>query len=192
MASLATIPHARSLPTQWDVAADTGLRIAERALKAAVLIKAGRRTSVAAAFTDHGPILPSPNRWKLNGDAHWLWQGPHEWLITSERMVAAELAGRIESSLARMTVAVIDVTDRTLQLDIHGANAPRLFAKGTSLDPALLPVGACCRTRFAGLHVSVLRSTVDDFSLIADRSMTVYLHAWLTQAAQDLAPQVAR
>jgi heterotetrameric sarcosine oxidase gamma subunit len=192
MASLATIPYVRSLPTQWDVAADTELQIAERSLKAAVLIKAGRRSLVAAALGDHGFTMPAANRWELNGEARWLWQGPHECLITSDTLVAAELARDIESLLARMTVAVIDVTDRTLQLDIHGANAPRLFAKGTSLDPALLSVGACCRTRFAGLPVSVLCSTVDGFSLIADRSFTVYLHAWLTRAAQDLAPQVAR
>lgn len=193
MASLATIPYAHSLPTQWDVAADTGLRINEKALQAAVLIKAGRRSPVAAALADQGLALPSANRWSLNGDMRWLWQGPHEWLLTSHTAAAAELTGRIEPMLAGMTAAVIDVTDRTLQLDIHGASAPRLLAKGTSLDPALVPMGACCRTRFAGLHATILRSTSDsDFSLIADRSMAVYLHAWLTRAAQDLAPQVAR
>lgn len=183
---LATIPFARSLVTDWSTVGHAGIRISQRDVKGAALLKLGRKVDIPSA----GPMtLPAPNTWALNGTTRWLWQGPKEFLLIDTSIGGAELAERATHMTGGGTTALsLDVTDRVLLLDVAGSAAGQLFSKGTSLKAALLPSGACCRTRFANLQATVLRDQAPgDFSLITERSTAVYLHCWLARAAQDLA-----
>lgn len=180
MHELATVPFAPSRDTDWRACSHAALQITERAPKSAVLLKAGRGADVPASLG-----VPEANQWTLNGDTQLLWQGPREWLLLSDSAPASVLVERTKRLVGPITAAVVDVTDRTLRLDIRGLTAADVLAKGTSLDAALLVSGACCRTRFANLQATVLRSEASsDFTLITDRATAVYLHAWLTLASR--------
>ena len=136
MADLAAVPFARSSATDWSALSRSTLRVSERTLRGALLLKAGRHADLA-------PIQPPPpNTWTSSSDTRWLWQGPREWLLLSEAEPAAALEDRMARLLSHITAAVLDVTDRVLLIDIRGAAASRVFSQGTSLDPALLPAGS--------------------------------------------------
>lgn len=189
MHELATIPFERSAATDWTAAGHASIRFSPRALTGAALVKAGRRIDLATQISSaEGIRLPAPTTWAANGSTLWLWQGPREWLLIDNTISGAELAERTRRSIDDVTAVALDVTDRVMLLDISGSAADLLLAKGTSLARALLPMGACCRTRFANLQATVFRENASsDFSLITERATGVYLHKWLSRAARDLA-----
>lgn len=188
MRKLATIPCAHSLTTVWSAISNAAVQISERPVAGAVTLKAGRCVNIARTLVQETQAAaPPPNTWAANGNTLWLWQGPREWLMMSEAVNGPALAERTARLMRHVTAAVLNITDKVLQLDVSGHCATHLFAKGTSLDPALLPAGGCCRTRFANLQATVVRyDSTGHFNLITDRSTALYLHEWLRRAVADL------
>jgi heterotetrameric sarcosine oxidase gamma subunit len=187
MHELAAVPFARSLPTSWSLSNDVRLRISERPLTRAVLIKSGRHLDPARLASRLSVTLPLPNTYIAQTSCRWLWQGPREWLVIGDSNDSPS-AEQLRHALDDIVAFAWDVADRTLHLQIAGSQATRLLASGTSLDVSLLPAGACCRTRFANLHVTILRTGPgEDFELIVDRVHAVSLHAWLERAVENLA-----
>lgn len=189
MADLATVPFARSLPNDWGIASHAELKLSERPFASTALVKLGRSVYLDRVTERLGHTLPTSNRWGAHQDCRWLNQGPKEWLVLNATDDAATHLQRLQAALTDVTAVALNVTDRTLCVRVAGSLAMQLLAKGTSLHASLLTEGACCRTRFANLQATLVRSEADGFDLIADRVNAVYLHSWLKRAVQDLGVQ---
>ena len=183
MLELATIPYQRALVADWSALGNASLSIRERRGSGAAVLKVGRRVALPL-----DSALPAPNTWRQSGDAQWLWQGPREWLAISDSVDSKTMIAQTSPLTSGITATMVDVADRVLGLEVTGTNAAPLLASGTSLDPRRLAPGACCRTRFAALAVTiVIASTDGSFTLIADRASGVYLYSWLQRAIANLA-----
>lgn len=187
MAELATIPFARSLPNEWRVFSGSRLNLSVRTPSSVVLVKLGRRVDSSRVAEKLGVVLPTANQCITQQQCLWLWQGPREWLVLGETGEAAHLTEHLNNITADAVALVVEVTDRTLHLQITGSQAMELLAKGISLDTSLVSSGSCCRTRLANMHCTIARTGAGEgFELIADQAYGVYLHTWLMHAAQDL------
>lgn len=181
MHELAPIEFRRSRAIDWAALSQDAVRFTSHENLSATLLKASRHAAleslVARQLQVNAPIAVRAHR---QGRITWLWQGPHEWLLLSDEMDGPSLAAHLGEKLRGITAAAIDVSDRILTLEISGPAAAALICKATSLDLAQLGPPGCCRTRFAGLHASLFRlSGSQDYGLIVDRALSVYLHSWL-------------
>lgn len=132
-----------------------------------------------------GPMLRAASRdgW------HALHLAPDEWLLVGAVEAAAGLQERFASAGQTIAHSLVDVTDRSLGLDISGKLATDLLSAGCplDLDSRTFPTRACTRTLFGKAMVMLWRT--DDrptFRLEFARSFGGYVGALLTVAAGDL------
>jgi sarcosine oxidase subunit gamma len=105
------------------------------------------------------------------GDALWL--GPDEWLV---------LGGREQDYADRP--AAVDVSANRVCLELSGAGAADVLARGCALDlhPSVFPPGRCAQTLVARAQVILYRPAEDTFRLLVRPSFADYLRAWLRDA----------
>ena len=127
-----------------------------------------REVQIDAQVSVRGEPPVPPNT--VVGDAIWL--GPDEWLV---------LGGR-EEDYADMPAAV-DVSANRVCLELSGAGAADVLARGCALDlhPSVFPTGRCAQTLVARAQV-ILYRTEDAFRLLVRPSFAEYLRAWLRDA----------
>lgn len=186
MDELAPVVHRRTTAIDWAALSRAqsehlAVRFTEHANLSATLLKGTRHAPfesfVAGELQVAAPISTRVHR---QSGVTWLWQGPQEWLLLSDEIDSRTLAAQFAAKLSGLTATALDVSDRTLVLEISGHGARALLAKGTSLDLSQLEANGCCRTRFTGLHASLFKlSGSQDYGLIVDRALSVYLHSWL-------------
>ena len=120
-----------------------------------------------------------------------IWLGPDERLLLSWREDAATLVARLAAALAGHAHSLVDVTQRQVALRLAAPFAADLLNCGCplDLDPARFPVGSGTRTLFNKTDIVLWRRATDDFHIEVWRSFEDYLVRWMSEAAQDLAPQ---
>ena len=134
-----------------------------------------RELAVDAQVSVRGEPQPGfptePNT--IAGEALWL--GPDEWLV---------LGGR-EDDFPDADAAV-DVSANRVVLELSGADAADVLARGCSLDlhPSVLGPGRCAQTLLARAQVILVRDDVDRFRILVRPSFAGYLHAWLRDATE--------
>ena len=117
--------------------------------------------------------------------------GPDEWLIVSETLAPAELAGSLRRALSGPHAALTDVSDASIVYALSGPNARAVLARGCPLDlhPRLVGLGYCARTLLAKAPVLVhLRAAAPIFELYVARSYRDYAWDWLATAARTFLP----
>ncbi len=117
--------------------------------------------------------------------------GPGEWLLASHEHSASVLRQYLEADLPKYGLALVDLTDGLLGLEVRGPASRELLSRGCGLDfhPRSFPAGRCARTRFANVPATI--ESFDEplrFELYVVRSHLRYLHAWLSDAAVGLTP----
>lgn len=112
------------------------------------------------------------------GAAQVLHLAPDEWLLIGP----AEGAPPPVPAVAH---ALVDVSERTLGVTIAGARAGDLLAAGCPVDLARFPVGACSRTLFGKVTVTLWRTGDLAFRLDYARSFDGYVTRLLALAAED-------
>jgi len=122
------------------------------------------------------------------GSPRILCLGPGDWLIVSREQTSSGLRQRLDPDLAGQGLALVDVTDAWVTLEVHGPSARDLLAKGCGLDlhRHSFVSGRCARTRCA--QIPVILECLDDsprFELSVARSYFDYLHSWLKDAAAE-------
>jgi sarcosine oxidase subunit gamma len=119
-----------------------------------------------------------PNRVTTAGDPCALWLAPDEWLVLAPAgMSLEERPGRIDVS-----------AHRTL-LEIRGAGARNLLARGCplDLDPRSFAADHCAQTLLARVDVILFRlDGPDAFGVLVRASFARYLVAWLQDAVEAL------
>ena len=102
------------------------------------------------------------------------------WLAPDRRLVVA-----YQPASPPDAAFVTEMTDGLSVFALFAPHAEPLLAMGSTLDPALLRLGRCAQTVFAGVHV-VLLPRPDALHLFVERPLTRYLQDWFQQAATAL------
>ena len=147
---------------------------------------------LAAAATVAPPRTPNTTATAPDGQGHWLWLGPDEWLVVRPEGGDAAVAPAVETALRDATgssfLTVVDVSANRVGLELRGDAVPDLLAFGCSLDldDRAFPSGACAQTMVARANVVVWRLDATTWRLLVRPSFAAYLRAWLEDAAAGL------
>jgi len=114
-----------------------------------------------------------------------LWLGPDEWLVVAEQGREAVLADALRRAVGDGFATVVELGCGQTVIEIAGARAREVIAKGCPLDlhPRAFGPGNCAQSRWARTLVTLAQ--VDDaptFELIVRRSFADYLWQWLVDA----------
>lgn len=137
-----------------------------------------------------GCDLPlAANTWASGGACQVLWLGPDEWLVTGPEGTNEDLCAALRTVLKGVHHSVTDVSANRTIIELSGAHARLVLAKGCPLD---LHAGAfaapqCAQTVLAKSQVLLqcldLRPT---FRLFVRPSFAPYVAEWLVDAAAEL------
>ena len=114
---------------------------------------------------------------------------PDEWLlVAADGGGGAALADRLAAS--GIACSLVDVSDRSLAIELEGTLAADALAGACPLDLERLPGGCCTRTLFGKVTV-LLHRTGERWRLDYPRSLDGYVTALLGAVGQDAAEAAA-
>ncbi|MBS7545258.1 sarcosine oxidase subunit gamma [Ancylobacter oerskovii] len=150
----------------------------------------GREAAIGPAGAAFGVDLPrTACRFTRSGTRLAAWLGPDEWLLLAEEADPAALFADLETALAGLPHALVDVSDRSLGIALEGPRAAYVLNQGCplDLDTAAFPVGMSTRTVFAKAEIVLLREAPERFRLEVWRSFAPYVWGLLEEARRELA-----
>lgn len=141
--------------------------------------------SQAAAAKILGLDIPlQPNTFTTNGETTVFWLGPDEWSVRHRYDRIGELHASLTEALAGGHVAVTDVSDCSIWLQLGGPDARRILEKGCPLDlhPRSFGEGRCAQSHFLNADILVVNTGDGRYLLRARRSMSDFLWEILADA----------
>jgi sarcosine oxidase subunit gamma len=175
--------------------AKAGVVMAERPFRGVVNLRGNARSkNFTSAFQEAmGFALPTKALSSANhGQVTALWMSPDEWLIVTPGDGPGTEA-TLRQAFGGQHVSVADVSDNYTVVEVSGANARDVLAKGCPLDlhPREWPAGQVGGSLVAKANVVLHRC--DDgsdaanarFELYVRRSFAEYLWLWLEDAAKE-------
>lgn len=147
---------------------------------------AGFLDAVAGAIDLRLPV--TPNTWTAGGGIGAYWLGPDEWLILTAPGRETDLMERLRTALAGRHAAVTDVSSGHTVIELSGAHAADLIAKGCGLDlhPRVFGAGSCAQTLVAKAGVLLWQNDdASGYRLLVRRSFAPYLWKWLEDATEE-------
>jgi sarcosine oxidase subunit gamma len=122
-----------------------------------------------------------------------LWLGPDEYLLLDFAAETAETAtlAALESGLASIPHALVDVSHRQCAVRVHGPHAAEILrgACPLDLDPGAFPVGMCTRTVLAKAEIVLWRTHEATFHVEVWRSFAEYVTGVLGEIAAEFYPE---
>jgi sarcosine oxidase subunit gamma len=176
------------LPVRYDARA---VRLQERAFLGHINLRCdpGDAELVGSLERALGCGLPrTPNTFALAPAAHKvLWLGPDEWLVLTQEGSEGALAQALRQAAGDGFATVVELGSGQTVIEISGARAREVIAKGCPLDlhPRAFGPGRCAQSRLARTLVTIAQ--LDDaptFALIVRRSFADYLWQWLRDACR--------
>jgi sarcosine oxidase subunit gamma len=155
------------------------------------LVLRGRPAAIEAAAAPLGLVLPrAACRAASAGNRAALWLGPDEWLILAPEAEGPALGAALESAMAGLAHALVDVSHRQDGFTVAGRQATAVLNAGCPLDfdPDAFPIDMCTRTVFAKAEIVLWRTGAETFRLEAMRSFLPYVRGLLAEAAREFAP----
>lgn len=147
--------------------------------------------AAAVAHVLGAPLPTEPNTAVLSGDLTVLWLGPDEWLVVSAAHAPADLDRSLRRALGSQQGAVVDLSAHRTTVELSGARALEVLAKGCSLDlhPRVFTRGRCAQTLLARAPVLLLSRGGGDpaYCLLVRASFAIYLADWLLDASIEYA-----
>jgi sarcosine oxidase subunit gamma len=145
----------------------------------------------AAVRSAIGCDLPrEANTFAAGSNAAAIWLGPDEWVVVDRPDRADAIAGALRTALNGMRHSVTDVSAARTVIEIGGADARLVLAKGCPLDvhaQAFAPPRTA-QTLLAKAHVIIqCADAAPRFRLFVRDSFAAYLAAWLIDAAAECA-----
>jgi sarcosine oxidase subunit gamma len=176
------------LPVRYDARA---VRLQERAFLGHINLRCDPGDADLAGSLERtlGCGLPrTPNTFALAPAAHKvLWLGPDEWLVLTQEGGEGALAQALRQAAGDGFATVVELGSGQTVIEISGARAREVIAKGCPLDlhPRAFGPGRCAQSRLARTLVTIAQ--LDDaptFALIVRRSLADYLWQWLLDACR--------
>ncbi len=118
---------------------------------------------------------------------HALCLGPDDWLLMVQENDAGEVFKRFSSLNGSVLHSLVDVSHRTVGIEISGPGAALMINCGCPLDLDKFEIGACTRTVLDKIEIILMRHERDVFQLEIVRSFAPYAWAFLLQAGEDVA-----
>ena len=142
-----------------------------------------------------GCALPvAANTWAGTPDKGALWLGPDEWLVVAPDAERTTLEASLRAALAGRHHSVVDVSANRTVLELSGADARAVLAKGCTLPlhAAAVTPPQCAQTVLAKSQV-ILQAceTTPVFRLYVRNSFAHYVAQWLADAAAESAASKA-
>jgi sarcosine oxidase subunit gamma len=134
-----------------------------------------------------GVALPlEPNTVATRGGRSALWLGPDEWLVVDDAGKAGEIEATVRKAFEPDWGSVVDVSANRTVVELAGAHARDVLAKGCSLDlhPRSFRPGMCAQTLLA--KTAIILWQTDDaptFRIFVRASFAAHLARWLADAA---------
>ncbi|KGU81488.1 sarcosine oxidase subunit gamma [Burkholderia pseudomallei] len=131
-----------------------------------------------------------PNTVARGADHDVLWLGPDEWLVRSNGAVAA---GALEAKLAQavqgLYAAAVDVGSGYTIVEVSGARARDVLARGCPLDlhPRVFGVGQCAQSHYFKASITLVPTGDDSYDIVVRRSFADYFCRIMLDAATPLA-----
>ena len=128
------------------------------------------------------------NNWTAAGDCSALWLGPDEWLVVAADGRQDELTGALRAALEGAHHSVTDVSASRTAIEIAGADARLVLAKGCPLDlhGERFKPPQLAQTLLAKAHLII--QCIDarpSFRLWVRNSFASYVAHWLVDAAME-------
>lgn len=146
---------------------------------------------VPATQSALGFDLPlTPNTWSEYAERCAFWLGPDEWLIVDAEGQSSELEAALRAALRTVHHAVTDVSASRTAIEISGADARVVLAKGCPLDlhASVFRVPQVAQSLLA--KTQVILQIVENrpvFRVLVRNSFAAYLAEWLLDAAAECA-----
>lgn len=148
----------------------------------------GREAAVLPAGEAFGVALPREACRSTSGNGRLaLWLGPDEWLLLAPAQAPAPIVEAMETALAGLPHSLVDVSARSVGIEIAGPQAARVLNHGCplDLDSAAFPVGMCTRTLYAKAEIVLLRTGAETFQIDVWRSFAGYVWKHLEEARRE-------
>jgi len=124
-----------------------------------------------------------------------LWLGPDEWLVITPEGREGAIAQALRQAAGDRFAAAIELGSGQTVIELRGARAREVIAKGCPLDlhPRAFGPGRCAQSRLARTLVTIAQiDAAPTFELIVRRSFADYLWQWLQDACRHpVAPKFA-
>jgi heterotetrameric sarcosine oxidase gamma subunit len=132
-----------------------------------------------------------PCRATVAGDRAALWLGPDEWLLLAPDGEAPRLTAAATQALGDLRASIVDVSHRTIAIEVCGARAANTLNAfcALDLDPRAFPVGMCTRTVFGKAEIVLWRTAPETFRIEVARSFAPYLLDCLSEGAREFLNQ---
>lgn len=157
---------------------------------AARLVFRGREAAIGPAGEAFGVALPrAACRFHAAEGRFALWLGPDEWLLIAPGAEPTPIAAAVEAATAGLPHALVDVSARSVGIEIAGPRAAFVLNQGNPLDLSLdaFPVGMCTRTLFHKAEIVLVRHAPDLFHIDVWRSFAPYVWDMLEDGRRELA-----
>jgi sarcosine oxidase subunit gamma len=144
--------------------------------------------AAAAAAALGAPALPGPNAAARAGETQVLWLGPDEWLVVGPHGAQTELEARLCAAVEGTHATVVDVSGQRTVIEVAGAAARDVLAKGCALDlhPRSFGPERCAQTALARTGVVLLqRDDEPAYWVFVRASFAEYLAEWLLDASAE-------
>jgi sarcosine oxidase subunit gamma len=128
----------------------------------------------------------APRRAKEAGGRAALWLGPDEWLLIAEGELPDTLVGELETAVAELPHALVDVSQRQIGLVLEGPLAARALSAGCplDLDERAFGIGDATRTMLSKAEAVLWRKGSQRFHLEVWRSFADFAVNFLSEAAR--------
>lgn len=122
-----------------------------------------------------------------------LWLGRGEWLLLAPADERDRLVSAIGAELGQAPHALVDVSDASLAIELHGPEATDLLSAGCPLDFDLsaFPVDMCTRTLYGKAEIVLWRKQSDRFRIDVRRSFLPYMKGLLSEVMREQANVMA-
>ena len=154
----------------------------------------GDRVAADIAGSVFGVALPDrPCRASHADHRAALWLGRDEWLLLASASETDDLVASLTTMLAETPHALVDVSDASVGLEIHGPGATDLLSAGCPLDFDLsaFPVDMCTRTLYGKVEIVLWRKQFDRFRIDVRRSFLPYMQGLLSEVLREQASDLA-
>jgi len=173
------------------VAKDAGVVMREHAHRTMITLRGDISDAGFASAVEKtvGLALPkSPLGSVSKGPRAILWMGPDEWLVVAPADERQTLPGKLTEALASKHAAVVEVGESMTVIELTGARARDVLAKGCTIDlhPSVFGASTVVRTLLAKTGMILhMTSNEPSFEVYVHRSFADYAWRWLEDAGLE-------
>ncbi len=111
--------------------------------------------------------------------------GPDEWLLLASEDAGEEIATRFAEMREQTAHSLVDVSHRTVAIDISGPAAAMVLNAGCPLNLDTMAVGGCTRTVLDKAEIILMKRAKQHYRVEIVRSFAEYVWRFLASAGRE-------